>query len=48
MINHINTDDKDVLISIVLPEPTNQEEKEGFQEISNLIKNKRVGCFKEY
>ena len=52
-INHINTDDKDVLKSIVLPEPTNQEEKEGFQEIRNLIKDKSemfksVGCFKEY
>ena len=52
-INHINTDDKDVLKSIVLPEPTNQEEKEGFQEIRNLIKDKSemfkgVGCFKKY
>ena len=53
MINHINTNDEDVLKSIALPEPTNQEEKEGFQEIRNLIKDKSemfksVGCFKEY
>ena len=27
MINHINTNDEDVLKSIVLPEPTNQEKK---------------------
>ena len=52
-INHVNTDDEDVLKSIVLPEPTNQEEKEGFQEIRNLIKDKSemfkgVGCFKKY
>ena len=51
--NHINTDEEDVLKSIVLPEPTNQEEKEGFQEIRNLIKDKSemfkgVGCFKKY
>ena len=52
MINHINTDDENVLKSIVLPEPTNQEEKEGFQEIRTLIKDKNemfkgAGCFKE-
>ena len=52
MINHINTDDENILKSIVLPEPTNQEEKEGFQEIRNLIKDKSemfkgAGCFKE-
>ena len=52
-INHINTDDEDVLKSLILPEPTNQEEKEGFQEIRNLIKDKSemfkgVGCFKKY
>ena len=52
-INHINTNDKDVLKSTVLPKPTNQEEKEGFQEIRNLIKDKSemfkgVGYFKEY
>ena len=53
LINSINTDDEDVLKSISLTEPTNQEEKEGFQEIINLIKDKSemfkgVGCFKEY
>ena len=39
-INHITTDDEDVLKSIVLPEPANQEEKDGFQEIRNLMKDK--------
>ena len=53
LINSINTDDEDALKSISLTEPTNQEEKEGFQEIINLIKDKSemfkgVGCFKEY
>ena len=53
LINYINTDDEDVLKPISLIEPTNQEEKEGFQEIINLIKDKSemfkgVGCFKEY
>ena len=38
--NHINTDKEDVLKSIALPEPTNQEEKEEFQKIRNLIKDK--------
>ena len=52
-INHINTDDEDVLRSVVLPEPTNHKEKEGFQEIRNLIKDKSemfkgVECFKKY
>ena len=52
-INHINTDNEDVLKSIALPEPTIQEEKEGFQEMRNLIKDrsemfKGVGCFKKY
>ena len=52
-INHINTDDEDVLKLVVLSEPTNQEEKERFQEIRNLIKDKSeifkgVGCFKKY
>ena len=51
-INHINTDDEDVLKLVVLSEPTNQEEKERFQEIRNLIKDKSeifkgVGCFKK-
>ena len=53
MINHINKDDEDVLKSIVLPQPTNQEEKEGFQEKINLIKDKSemfkgAECLKEY
>ena len=52
-INHINTDEEDVLKLVVLPEPIYQEEKEGFQEIRNLIKDKSeifkgVGCFKKY
>ena len=51
--NHINTDEEDVLKSTVLPEPTNQEEIEGSQEIRNLVKDKSemfkgVGCFKKY
>ena len=52
-INHINIDDEDNLKLIVLAEPTNQEEREEFQEMRDLIKDKSkmfkgVGCFKKY
>ena len=52
-VNQIITDDTDIMKLIVLPEPTNQEERDGFQHIRTLIKDNTklfngVGCFKGY